>query len=645
MRGVVVHLWREWREHRAVLLGIAIAIPCLTGLAFLSFGMHARQWVHGGPIFVGGAAILAALALSTELYAGDVSRGTFALTRRIPGGPARAWAGKALALVLGIGIASLLGAASFLGALATKSESATPSQGAQAPLALALDEVLRADSWGFSLAVLAVSSWIFLVSTWVPRGAAASAGALLLLGLFGLPGWVLWHDVPPTWLMAWVRPEIVLPALLGTALAASAWCGIHALARPKGHLRAAITTLPVILATAGTAYGFAIHDYDRWLHIDPRDPNAVMHQTFLATGGRYLYASVNHFEMPGASRPIRIDLAAGTFEEMGEPGETLGSLREIPWGPMARMGVGLVEVYPLDAEKKGARRRILDATTGATLATVALDAPWAGADPSSVLGTRWTEECRRRGAVPLASGGRAWLARGRVYVEDERGVRDVPAPDTSARWPTSIGWRGSDARGRYVDVDAETLSVHTWSLGDAPTWSERWSPTRLVVGRRKTGEARWNEIDTETGAQAPSTVLGDDDRDFHVLFRDAVLVLEQRGRENGRLVRVDARTGTRTPVEVGDAGPRSVGGFSFLERTPYGVLVATWPGPSPSDGRAGVGFYRPESNRLERWTARDGWHLVGVLDEDHGLWLDGNQRFLRVRFGTSESTLVFGAQN
>jgi hypothetical protein len=85
MRVFLAHLRKEWREHRAVLLGVALAIPLLLAIGCaasdaLAFGMPlAFPWV------VAAGTALTVLGLATELWAGEARRDGLLLLRRTPG--------------------------------------------------------------------------------------------------------------------------------------------------------------------------------------------------------------------------------------------------------------------------------------------------------------------------------------------------------------------------------------------------------------------------------------------------------------------------------------------------------------------------------------------------------------------------------
>jgi hypothetical protein len=649
MRGVLVHLWREWREHRPVLLGIAGAIPFLTALGFGCLGVGASRWVDAAPIFVVGSAVLAALALSTELYAGDVSRGTFALTRRTPGGPARAFAGKALALVLAIGIAATWGGVSFLVALYLKTNPNASEWWLRREyvLGVAWRGLVAGETWMPVALLLTLSTWILLVSTWVPRGASATAGALLLLALLALPGVVMWHDAPASFLERWLRPWPGLPILFATALGLAAWCGTRALARPSPHVRAVAVALPAVLLCAGTAYGFAVNDWHRLTSIDPLDPSAVLAEPVLARGGRFAYANVHHVDLPGASRPIRIDLSNGRWEDVG----TLGERVLASWGLPGRGtgvaersidGEALVEIVPI-AGDAGAPCRIVDATRGVDLTSMAYNVHLDRiVDP--VLERIVDEEARRRTPVRLSDGRRAWPWREEIRVGNADGTfetRPIPKELRFLNWATVFGWSGYATQQVYLDVD--TMSLVAWRSGSTQGMNEGWSAHVGLVQRSETGKPRWNEIEMESGTERPSRLFADQDRSPHVLSRRTALVVElpKSGRGSGRLVRVDLTTGDHTPVTIAGAAPESMADVWVIARDGDRVVLHTLPGWAGAGGRNGTALYRESDNRLLSWTPR-GWSFLGLLDDEHGVWLDDGARLVKVTLGTNDSTLLFG---
>ena len=91
-------VWKEWRDHRDTSLGFAVATPCLAALAFATLP---SRWASDSMIlsmvattagFAGFA--IAALALGSDLAAGEAQRGRDSFLLRLPAGLPAAFLSK-----------------------------------------------------------------------------------------------------------------------------------------------------------------------------------------------------------------------------------------------------------------------------------------------------------------------------------------------------------------------------------------------------------------------------------------------------------------------------------------------------------------------------------------------------------------------
>ena len=128
LRIVRAHVRKDCRDHRAVLIGVAVAIPVLTFLACWAVAEDVSRIADATRVFLGGACALTVLALSTELFAGEFRRDTIGFLRRIPGGLTAALASKPILYVLSCAATavwaglSLVAAARALGGSAAAEE-------------------------------------------------------------------------------------------------------------------------------------------------------------------------------------------------------------------------------------------------------------------------------------------------------------------------------------------------------------------------------------------------------------------------------------------------------------------------------------------------------------------------------------------
>lgn len=302
MRTFLPYYWKEWRDHRAIVIGFLIATPVLLGLA---------GTLLEGPTFRGGSMrffvvaaslLVAALAIGADLVPGEARRGRLEFLRRLPCDLHHAYLGKlafllsvyALFPAYGHGVAWLVGQALGGGAATGRALVDLPVWMVSGSLAIAL--------------------WAFVVSCWLPRGALAVPAALLVLGLFALPVWLAYVRYPALDLPAggWL---VVLAAAapivgwwsfaggrrFGRGIGASAWRGLLALA---------------LLFTP--AYGRTAVELHDLFHLDPRDDDFAMEAGWLGEGGRYAFLNVTAH---GARHAIVIDLPTGEWRRDGDVGD------------------------------------------------------------------------------------------------------------------------------------------------------------------------------------------------------------------------------------------------------------------------------------------------------------------------------------
>ncbi|MFI5401465.1 MAG: hypothetical protein ACHQ1G_00800 [Planctomycetota bacterium] len=293
---MITHLWKEWRDHRAVILGIVALLPPVIFAALLLI----PEGVVALPT-AGAAAGLAvvALALGADLVPGEVRRGTLMFLRRLPGGLGPVFLAKAVLL---LGALLLSGALGFGAANLAQRVAGRP--------ALALD-------WTYAPEALAVVLWIFAVAMWLPRGELAVPATALCLGAFILPMHLL---------LEW-NPGLKLPA---SAMTVGQWALIPGALlvawlswrgrRFGGAWGSAWRGLLVTLLLFTPAWGYVADKASDWRYFDPRDPICRLHRGWVGVGGRYAFLNGR---APG-SRPnhaILVDLQTGEWRKVGAPGD------------------------------------------------------------------------------------------------------------------------------------------------------------------------------------------------------------------------------------------------------------------------------------------------------------------------------------
>ena len=325
MSAFSLYYWKEWRDHRAIVIGFLVTMPVLLGLAGAL--LDRRTFLGRGTQFfiVAASLLVAALAIGADLVPGEARRGKLGFLRRLPCDLHRAYLGK-LAFLVSVyalfpadscGVAWLVGRA----------------VGYEATTGLALVDL---PVWLVS-GGLAVVLWAFVVSCWLPRGALAVPAALLVLGVFALPVVLARLRYPAldphagTWfaVLALAAPVVgwwsfVRGRRFGRGIGASAWRGLLAL------------TLLFV-----PAYGRTAVDLHDLFHLDPRDGDFTMEAGWLGEGSRYAFVNV---AAHGATHAVVIDLQTGEWRRDGDIGDHFShpAWRRVPHASRAKTPLPLV---------------------------------------------------------------------------------------------------------------------------------------------------------------------------------------------------------------------------------------------------------------------------------------------------------------
>jgi len=297
---VIPHLWKEWRDHRAVILGIVALLPPVIFAALLLIPEGTVALPTAGAA-IGLAA--AAFALGADLVPGEVRRGTLMFLRRLPGGLGAVFAAKAILLVAALVLSTALG---FGAASLAETVAGRP--------AVALD-------WTYAPEALGAALWIFAVAMWLPRGELAVPATALCLGAFVLPMRLL---------LEW-NPGLKLPAsamdvgrwALAPGALLVAWLSFRG-RRFGGAGGSAWRGLAVTLLLFTPAWGYVGHKVSDWRDIDPNDPLFRIRWGYVGDGGRYAF--LNATDNPprpfwGPEHAILVDLGTGEWRQVGDPGD------------------------------------------------------------------------------------------------------------------------------------------------------------------------------------------------------------------------------------------------------------------------------------------------------------------------------------
>jgi len=495
MRRLGTWLWKEWRDQRAVTIGILLAIPGLTALAFLAFGEHlAGAWMATvRTTFLGIALGLVNFAIASSLFASEIRRGTMQTVRRLPGAFGTAFLAKVLYLVVLVvvviawqGLCLAVAEAGNRGIAMDLGLREGLDGGPFRALALLADIAAFPTSalWITGLGMGVLCLWTLLVSTWMGRSGVAGVGALVLLAALGAP-FVLFflehvYFFPGPWALAgWTVSIAAVVALL--AAAASYLRGQRFAGRP---LRPFLAGAAVLLVAVGGGYAYAHVALDAWLEIDPHDESFRIYEAHVGAGERHLFLTVHRGAAWIGDRNLGTnDQQKGWGTGRGTPLQAwvvdleTGSI-EKAYGKQARYFTAVPEATgvgagrPLDPEPALVCYHLSKAADeepgavtwwDATVGTPARTLPWGVRDPVSIglvrrtlAATSWLRD---------AEGRRVWLRDGLYEREGDlptvpEGLRPRPKR-ARALWPVPGGWYGTRMeRGSFAGprlfVDAAT---------------------------------------------------------------------------------------------------------------------------------------------------------------------------------------------
>lgn len=288
---MIPYLWKEWRDHRGLLVGGAVLVPFAVLGALLLIDQAVAPVVGAG---VGLAA--AALAFASDLVPGEARRGTLTFLRRLPRGLGPAFVAKAAVLVAACAAYAALGF------------------GAAALAQRTLGHPAAGMDWTYAPEACALGLWIFAVAMWLPRGELAVPATIVCLGLLLLPAYLVlaanpglepsraatgifrWSLAPGALLVAWL--SFVRGRRFGGAWG-SAWRGLLA---------------TVLLFTP--AWGYVVHEAGEWRHFDPADPRCRFGTAFLGEGGRHVFANAR---CGGPNHAVIVDVETGEWRTVGAP--------------------------------------------------------------------------------------------------------------------------------------------------------------------------------------------------------------------------------------------------------------------------------------------------------------------------------------
>jgi len=581
------YLWKEWRDQRSALLGLAAVLPFLAGGAL---AMDPGGWVDPWTGAAAGA-FAALLVVGTDLVPGERRRARMGFLERLPAGLGAAFTAKLVMF-----LASVLGAAAYGAAL----------------VALALvvrgEPVIAPDvhTARFLLPGLACALWAFAVSGWVPRSTLAFPTALVCIALLCWPGWLFYGRFPAFDPLPW-EPWAFLGVCTAGACA-SAWASFVLGCRFSGGTgRAARRGLLIALPLLAPAWAWAGLRLYSATSIDPAAEDFYIQDCYV--GLRADRAFVNARRMragrpgrsgtAGPSHPLVVELESGAWREAGE-----------------------VEAYfarPATHPADGRSER------PALFERVWLRAPGGDVEYDGLTGEPVTVARPAQPGIAPPGAAELGLARG-LFVLGWAGLGYRVAAAEDGRLRTSGVF--DPFRERYVAL--EELAALPELAGFRDLW------VRDGAWLVRLGDGSWSALDPDRLALEPLGLPAHARLGPLTAGGRALLV------HGGEPYLFDADTGAREVLRFSDGFAGNVRRVSPAYRN-GAPLESYWPPVLDVSGDwNGIARLDEHASLLVRATGREGdVRLLACPDSDSALVLCARREIVRLRFGSAEHEVLF----
>lgn len=335
MRGLLILLWKEWRDARRLVVGACIASTTLSALAHwlvpdVTGAANAAEWL------VPGLTALFAAAVASDLVAGDVSNGRMTTLALLPVPVRCVWRAK---------LVFLLTACAAFGVYAVAQETVLlAALGARGALSWFFD-ALPAALPGLGVAAALGAGTLFF-STIVERGIAAVLSALTVLGAgVALVASInpAYYGVPLTTLHVILMLSTAAAAFVVAARAAFVRGPIHSGAKPR-LVAIGMVVLAAIVGPLGGGVAYAVSEKQavspgratNWISrisVSPDGRFAALDVTFEGAERKSLRDRDDY-----AARVWIFDLDSGALTEVPERGTTLHPGPQ-PWTESGRLRV------------------------------------------------------------------------------------------------------------------------------------------------------------------------------------------------------------------------------------------------------------------------------------------------------------------
>ena len=663
LNGLRLALWKEWRDHRAMLLALLVTLPALTALGFWAFGERLGGAGVGtqAAIIVPVALGLVLFAIAGDLMAGEHRRGTFDVLRRIPGARSQAFVAKWMLL-----IATLFGSVLWL-SLAWLV--AWNIRGETMQL-MALEKMLAQFPggmlWHYFFLGAVICVWAFVVAHWLARSGAAAIASVLVLGLLLAPvAWVFWTH---PWFMPFgpVHVPAIGLVLMLVAVAVSALSWFVGLRFHGAVWRPGLLGLGAVLLLSGVGYAYTAQKLADYSVIDPRAIDFQIKQAFISPNGERLYMNVHRGNPWYAGRPAEhyrvkradwfrlrgspvqawiLDLETGAVTRDATDGHHAYSIvtpsgysfdrqgnRFAPHGVIGRLH------FP---ERKTTEVRWIDTDSGETITTLAPELT------NGALEAALREDALRFASRADAQGRRVWLRNGQV--EREGGLLPLPDRPTERAWATHAyevpgGWRcwiRKRERGSYTQAFADLETGRFTPLtksGWRPNAHHHVSREHALLTERA-GKYTWKRLlvvealtgkEVQPAANPPALILGP-------VGAGQMLCMRRTSDTEREIHLWDPMTGDSRAIEWSHEVPQRNLSISIRANLPDGrfLLELSSRSRAAADFRWLLAVFDRETGRAEVLTdthARNGYCQPLMLTDDGALIaVEGGQRIVRHR--------------
>ncbi|MBI4881462.1 MAG: hypothetical protein HY812_17640 [Planctomycetes bacterium] len=627
----LIHLWKEWRDHRSLFLAQCAIVAIGAGLvAGLTPGENWHSVVL--PSVLALAAIVA-LLLGGELIAGEIRREKHRLLARLPGALAAAFCAKVGVFVFFAVLCGAIGVAvgSVVHAAAAGPHYHVPAVGIGATVQQA---------WVIA-ALAAVAAWMLATSCWIRHGSLALPGALVLLAVVLLPlAWIERSNLGFSLLPS--DHVLILILLLLAGLLAAYRSFTRGLRHGGAGGAALLHGLPLAVLLCVPAWGWGLHRLDQWRTVDPGDRDFRIIDALLGRTGQLAFVVAVNESSQWDCVPdhcLVVDLRDGSWTEpfsdpLGYFGDDL--VRRCPGLRCGQQDLIPYSRYEPDGNGFARQSTWLDGATGALLP------PPGNAREEAAFTERLRRNERATTTLRFGNGRTAWFLGDRLEVADPDGCVGT-LPWDPADWPSWVAGEGIAVRRRFeppeqrrfFDLNLGRIVVVDDAIADFLRLLPRSS--RWLVGDARRGVRSFVEWDPVQRSTCAAQFLEPGERVVDILDDGVLLVTSPVERADWRhVLLVSARDGSRTLLRFADGTPAVVGGLGGLRHwTPGGRRIL--PG-SDANGRFNA--------RLDRTTATfsraaEG-RVIAPFDEDTALVITADERSLaRVRFGSDEVEILF----